>query len=213
MTTAYSVQVDPAQVKEAVALFEFVGGNSDDALRVSINKTTPKARTLSSREIRNQVRLQAAYVNERLTIIKATRKTLNGRIRALSRGLLLSRFSTDPLIASDKVGWIRPPLVPGAGIRVRVKPDGAPKTVTGDSETRGNKPFYMVINGGQNVAIAARFTGSKKIKVFSAPSLSQVFNTVRADVTPQAADIFQGELLDAMRYLLAKKYPPEPVDA
>jgi hypothetical protein len=212
MTVAYAVQVDPAQVKDAVSLFEFVGGNTDEALRVSINKTAPKTRTIASREIRNQVRLQAAYVNERLSIIKATRKNLSGRIRAASRGLLLSRFSTDPLIASDKAGWIRPPLVPGGGIRVRVKPDGAPKTVTGDSETRGNKPFYMVINGGQNVAIAARLTGSKKIKVFSGPSLSQVFNTVRADVTPQAAEIFEAELLDAMRYLLVKKYPPEPVE-
>jgi hypothetical protein len=212
MTVAYAVQVDPAQVKDAVSLFEFVGGNTDEALRVSINKTAPKTRTIASREIRNQVRLQAAYVNERLSIIKATRKNLSGRIRAASRGLLLSRFSTDPLISGDKVGWIRPPLVPGSGIRVRVKPDGAVKTVTGDSETRGNKPFYMVLNGGQNVAIAARLTGSKKIKVFSGPSLSQVFNTVRADVTPQAAEIFEAELLDAMRYLLAKKYPPEPTE-
>ena len=40
------------------------------------HKTTPKARTASSRAIREQVRLQASYVSQRLTIIKATRRTL-----------------------------------------------------------------------------------------------------------------------------------------
>lgn len=212
-TPSYGVQVDPDKVKEAVSLFEFVGGNSADALRVAINKTTPKVRTASSRAIRDQVRLQAAYVNERLTIIKATRRTLNGRIRALSRGLLLSRFSTDPLIAGGKVGWFRPPLVPPQGIRVKVKPDGGAKVVTGDADTRGNKPFYMVINKGANVAIAARLAGdNRKVKVFSGPSLSQVFNTVRDQITPSAAAVFEGELLQAMRYLLIKQYPPEPTD-
>lgn len=210
MTTSYGVQIDPAHVAEAVSLFEFVGGNTDNALRIAINKTTPKIRTASSRAIRDQVRLQAAYVNERLAILKATRKNLSGRIRAMSRGLLLSRFSTDATVASDKVGWFRPPLVPAQGIRVKVKPDGGSKVVTGDAETRGNKPFYMVINKGANVAIAARLTGSKKVKVFSGPSLSQVFAGVREDVTPQAAQVFEAELLDAMRFILAKKYPPEP---
>lgn len=216
MSSSYGVQVDEAAVAEARALFEFVGGNSADAMRVAINKTTPRVRTASSRAIRDQVRLQAGYVNERLTVIKATRRTLNGRIRALSRGLLLSRFSTDPLIASDKVSWIRPPLVPAQGVRVKVKPDESAKVVTGDAETRGNKPFYIVLNKGANVGIAARRTGQgpggRKVKVFSGPSLSQVFNTVRDDVTPEAASIFEGELLDAMRYLLARKYPPEPTN-
>jgi len=216
MTTSYSIQVDPDSVKEAVSLFEFVGGNTDEALRVAINKAAPKVRTASSKAIREQVRLQARYVNQRLTVIKATRRNLNGRIRALSRGLLLSRFSTDALVSSDKVGWFRPPLVPKQGIRVKVKPDGAAKVVTGDTDTRGNNPFYIVINGGQNVAIAARLagqgSGGRKVKIFGGPSLSQVFNTVRDQVTPEAADVFEGELLDAMRYLLVKKYPPEPTD-
>jgi hypothetical protein len=214
MTTSYDVQVDPGKIKEAASLFEFVGGNSADAMRVAINKTTPKVRTASSRAIREQVRLQASYVSQRLSIVKATRRTLNGRIRALSRGLLLSRFSTDPVIASEKVGWFRPPLVPAQGIRVKVKPSGGARLVTGDAETRGNKPFYLVINKGANVAIAARLNNpgprGGQLKVFSGPSLSQVFNTVRDQVTPSAADIFEGELLDAMRYLLVKKYPPEP---
>lgn len=210
MTTAYSVTVDPAQLAEATSLFKFVGGNTDEALRVAINQTTPRTRTASSRLIREQVRLKAGYVSERLTIIKATRKALSGRISAQKRGLLLTRFSTDPLIAGDKVGWIRPPSVPPQGIRVKVKPTGSPQVVEGGPDTAGNKPFYMVLNKGQNIGIAARLTGTRKVKVFHGPSLSQVFDDVRRDVTPQAQQIFRDELIDAMRYILAKKYPPQP---
>jgi hypothetical protein len=47
--------------------------------------------------------------------------------------------------------------------------------------------------------------------VFSGPSLSQVFDTVRGDVLPAASSEYQAQLLDAMRYLLVKKYPPEAV--
>lgn len=209
MTTVYTVQPDEAQLAEARALFEFVGGNSDLALRVAINKTTPRVRTLSSSKIREQVNLSASYVRDRLKVIKATRKKLSGRISAPRRGLLLSRFSTDPLIAGDKVGWIAPPPVPPLGIRVKVKPGQSPKVVEGGPYTAGNKPFYMVLNKGQNIGIAARLANTRKVKILHGPSLSQVFNTVRHQVTPVAQDIFQVQMLDAMRYLLAKQYPPE----
>ncbi len=212
MTVGYTIQADEAQLAEARALFEFVGGNSDEALRVALNKTAPKVRTASSAAIREQVRLSAAYVRERLDVVRATRSRLSASIKTPSRGLLLSRFSTDPLIAGEKVGWIRPPLVPPGGIRVRVKPSGPTRVVRGGADTAGNAPFYIVLNGGQNVGIAARFKGSRKIKVFSGPSLSQVFNTVREDVMPEAGEEFTRQMIDAMRYLLVKQYPPEGVE-
>lgn len=213
MTTQYAVQVDQQAVAEAQALFEFVGGNTDEALRVAINATLPKTRTASSRAIRQQVRLSASYVRDRLATRKATRKALTGKLGTPSRGLLLSRFSTNAQIAGDKVSWIKPPLVPPRGIRVKVKPEGAPKEVKGDGDTLPNKPFFLVINGGQNVGIAARLRGQRsKIKIFAGPSLSQVFDDVRDDITPDAAATLQAELLDAMRYILARKYPPEPQD-
>lgn len=202
---SYNVQVDEVAVKDAASLFEFVGGNSEDALRIAINKTAPKIRTLASKAIRTQVRLSASYVGERLLITKATRKKLTGAIATPSRGLLLSRFSTDPLIAGEKVGWIRPPLVPPGGIRIKIKPDGATKGAPGIGS---NKPFYMVLNSGANVGIMAR-DAAGKVQALYGPSLSQVFNTVRDDVLPPAGAELQTQLLDAMRYLLVKKYPPE----
>lgn len=205
----YSVQVDQAQVAEAVSLFEFVGGNSADALRVAINKTAPKIRTLASRQIREQVRLSASYVGEKLEISKATRAKLSAAIQTPSRGLLLSRFSTDATVASDKVGWIRPPAVPPGGIKVKVKPSGPTKLVHGGPGTAG-KPFYLVLNGGNNVGIAARLAGQgRKVKVLSGPSISQVFDDVRQDVLPQAGQELTAQLLDAMRYLLVKQFPLE----
>ena len=209
MSINYQIDVDQEAVADAVSLFEFVGGNTSDALRIAINKTAPKVKTLASRAIRDQVRLSASYVGERLVVTKATRSRLSGAIKTPSRGLLLSRFSTDPLIAGDKASWIRPPAIPSGGIRVKIKPDG--KT-TGAPGVGANKPFYIVLNKGQNVGIAARTgTDRKSIKVFSGPSLSQVFNTVRGDVLPTASTEYQAQLLDAMRYLLVKKYPPEAV--
>lgn len=207
---SYEFIVNQEGVKDAVETFEFIGGNTDEAIRVAINKTAPQARTLSSARIREQIRLSASYVNQRLVIRRATRKVLSGAVSTPSRGLLLSRFSTDPLIAGDKVGWIKPPLVPPRGIKVKIKPSGSAVTVSGDSDTRGNEPFYVILNGGQNVGIAARLAGQrKKFKVFSGPSLSQVFNTVRDDVLPQASAIYQAQLLDAIRYLTLKQLPQE----
>lgn len=206
MSTTYTVQVDQAAVADAASLFEFVGGNSADALRIAINKTAPKIRTAASKAIRTQVRLSASYVGERLEIVKATRARLTGAIQTPSRGLLLSRFSTDPLIAGEKVGWIRPPLVPPGGIRVKVKPDASPKVVQGDGV---RKPFYMVLNKGANVGIMRRTGVGRKVEALYGPSLSQVFNTVRGDVLPEAGAELQSQLLDAMRYLLVKQHPAE----
>lgn len=206
---SFEFLVNQEQVSDAIKTFEFIGGNSADAIRVAINKTTPRVRTRASALIREQVRLTASYVGDRLTIGKATRARLSGSIHTPVRGLLLSRFSTDSLIAGDKTSWIRPPFVPDRGIRVKVKPNDAPKVVKGDAQTQG-KPFYVVLNGGQNVAIAARFKGERrKFKVFYGPSLSQVFTTVKNDILDEASNIYRDEIIDAVRYLTQKMTAPE----
>lgn len=199
----YSVDPDLGQLQEAISLFEFVGGNTDEALRIAINKSAPKIRTLASSKIREQVRLQAGYVRERLLIKKATRKALSGAVQTSARGLLLSRFSTDAQVASDGIRWIRPPAMPAGGIKVKVKPDGGSKAVSG-------KPFYMVLKNSRAIGIMVR--DGDKIKTLYGPSLSQVFDDVRGDVLPEAGAEFTRQLIDAMRYVLVKKYPPEPVD-
>lgn len=208
-----NITVDKAAIAETVGFFEFVGGQTTDAVRIAINRAAPKVRTLSSSAIRSQVRLSASYVGGNLTVKKATRTDLSGAIRTPSRGILLTRFSTDSQIASDKLSWIVPPDEPARGIRVKVKPTGGTQVVDGKPGEIEGKPFYTVLPKSHALAIAGRRVtpGKKggKIKVFYGPSLSQVFNTVRDDVLPEAGQIYQAELLDAMRYILAKKFPAE----
>lgn len=208
MGISYYIQLDEAALKDTISAFAFVGGNTSDALRIAINKATPKIKTAASKAIRSQVRLSASYVSFNLTVRKATRARLSGAIFTPHRGILLSRFSTDRLISGAGVGWSHPPLIPAAGIKVKIKPSGAAKLAP---VINGNKPFYIVLNGGQNLGIAARLgTGRKGLKMFSGPSLSQVFNTVRGDVLPLASEEMQAQLIDAMRYILVKQHPPEP---
>lgn len=211
MSVGYEVRPNEEQLRDAVALFEFIGGNSADAVRVAINKTGPKVRTLSSREIRNQVRLKAGYVNERLKFTKATTRKLSGSIRTPTRGILMSRYSTDTRISGEKVSWLKPPPVPSRGIKVKIKPSQPPKLVSGGSETVGS-PWYLVLRGtGGRVGIAARraVPGPQggKVKVFHSPSLSQVFEDVKDDVSPEAGEEYTRQLADAMRYLLNKQRP------
>lgn len=213
MTTAYTVEPNREQLAEAIALFEFIGGNTRDAVRVAINKAGPQVRTASSKAIRESIRLKASYVNGKLGFKRATNANLSGKIETESRGLLLSRFSTDPLIAnSERVSWVKPPPIPSYGIRVKVKPTGAFKTVRGDSDIDG-KPFYMVLPNSRALAIAGRLKPGKrgkkggKIKVFYSPSVSQVFNRVKDEVP--ASDIYTKQLIDAMRYVLSKRKPTE----
>ncbi|HML83159.1 MAG TPA: phage tail protein [Thiomonas arsenitoxydans] len=205
MSVEYNVELDRDALREAISLFEFVGGNSDDALRVAINKAGPKVKTLAGRKIREQVSLKAAYVNDRLTFKRATRKDLSGAIGTPSRGLLLSRFSSEPNVANASVAWIKPPPNPYGGHYVKIKPGQPEKKIGrgGDS-----KPFYIVLKGSRALGIARR-TSSGAIDVLHGPSLSQVFDDVRGDVLPDAGAELQAQLLDAMRYLLAKQYPRE----
>ena len=215
----FSFEINPKEVDEAVALFKFVGGNTDQAFSVAINRTATKVRSGTklkngqsvSARIRSQVNLSASYVNKRLTIKKASRKELRGALRALYRGVLLSRYSTNAIIRNDgiKKSTLDVPKPPPRGIRVKVKPKGSTEALSSDY-------FYMRLRGSGVIAIARR-TGlypQRGYDVPYGPSVGQVFRGlptqgVRDQVTPGAADQFEFELLDAMRFVLAKKYPKE----
>ncbi|ADP97723.1 phage tail protein [Marinobacter adhaerens] len=185
------VEVDRSSLQEVRALLAKFSDGASRAHARSLNKTVTKSRTESSKEIRKQVRLNAAYVKSLMTITKASQKKLQAKISTPSRGLLLSRFSTDTSISGDKTSWLKPPAIPKRGIRVKVKPAGGAKVFDGDSEIEG-KPFYIVLPGTSGrVAIAGRRSkiGSEggRIKVFYGPSLSQVFTDVKEDIAEPLA--------------------------
>lgn len=179
-------RVERSSLQEVRALLARFSDGAQRAHVRTLNKTVAKGRVESDRAIRKQVRLKAAYVKSLLTITKASIRKPQAKISTPSRGLLLSRFSTDTSIAGDKVGWLKPPSIPARGIRIKVKPSGGAKVFSGDDEIKG-KPFYMVLPGTSGrVAIVGRRARSGsdggKIKVFYGPSLSQVFTDVKEDI-------------------------------
>jgi hypothetical protein len=207
----YTVKADTEQLQAAVKLFEFIGGNTSDALRVAINKTLPIAKTRSSQAIAEQVNLKAAYIKEKIGVFKASRQNLSGKLSAESRGTLLSRFEY-----GAKASLFGGLLTPSEPIKVKVNPGaGQIKTVKGDEETYGQPFLFRLKNAadGLTYGIGAwrKKSGTKggRIKAFYGPSVSQVFNSVRGEVTPELQETYTRQLIDAMRYVLSKQYPPE----
>lgn len=209
---AYSVRADQSQLEAAMSFFEFIGANTDDAVRVAINKTLPKVKSLSSRLIGEQVNLKPSYIDSNLIEKPATNTNLVGKLLAESRGTLLSHFQTGG--DGAVVGGI---LFPKSPIRVSVKP-GRSHSVTGAESPVAvyGKPFLFRLKNAKDgvqhgIGMFRRNSGAQggRIQTFYGPSVSQVFKTVRKDVEPEASDIYQAELLDAMSHVLNSQSPLE----
>lgn len=211
----YEITYDKDAVKEAIDYFQFVGGNTDRAMTSAINTTLTRSRKLAVAEMETQVNLDAKYIRSKLNLIRSSRRNLIGKVVAESRGLLMSKYATDPQINTDET-WQRAPLNPARGIEVKVKPTGPVKRMSTDY-------FYMILPTSHALAIVRRRTSQEisrrsetnsksrggKIDVAYAPSVSQVFNEVRGIILEDSATIFQDRLLVAMNNILKKKYPEE----
>lgn len=208
MTIGYRLEVNQQQLAEVDSLLAHIKAGSDKALTIGANKAGPKIRTLASRKIRDQVRLKAGYVSKNLKFVRGT-KTKPARISTPSRGILLSRFDTNAQIGDpDRVSWIKAPPVPPRGIRVKVKPSGGTTGVGAPPGTVG-KPFYLRLKNSGRIGIAFRRANAGprggKLSVRYGPSLSQVFNTVRDDVLPDASQEFQKQVHEAALFLVRKE--------
>lgn len=210
MTTQFAVKVDEEAISEAVALYKFIGGNTSLAIQRAINKALPITKTAAAKEITSQARLTAAYVKGKLTVVKANKFKLEGRIKADSRGLLWSKYSTDTKVSNDKTSWLLPPPVPVRGIKVKVKPAGPIKQLSKDY-------FYMVLPSSRALAIVKRrdTPGAEggTIEVEHGPSVSQIFNDVKNKWRPsfdsKASDLYTDKLINSMKYIVNQQYPPE----
>lgn len=157
--------------KEAAKELKTLGQEGQRAVTRALNKTATKTRTLASKDIRSQVNLKAGYVREKLRIKKATFKQPQAVIYASRRGVLMTRY---------------PHKVLSRGVSVRIKKGKARKVMKG--------AFVTTVNaGGKKVQVIAvqhrpraRYsTGNLKFDVLYGPSVSQVFQTARADITPE----------------------------
>lgn len=179
-----NVQIDRASLNNVRLLLAGVSKQAPKILSRSLNKTVAKGKTEVSKAVRKEVKLSASYVKSRLSVKKASTKNLQARVVTPSRGILLSRFSTQANVRSENISWIRAPKTPPRGIKVKVSPSSGAKTVSGDNETTG-KPFYLALpNGRLGIAARRKQAGPRggKLKVFHGPSLSQVFNNVKEDL-------------------------------
>lgn len=135
----------------------------------ALNRTISKGRTLASKEIRDEVRLTATYVRDRLKIVQATIALQRASVVAKKRGILLSRFPHSVRIKR--------------GVTVRVKKGGGGKLLKGAFRAK-------VRAGGSTVdVIATRIpgrykNGNAKFRTFYGPSPSQVLNNTKPKLTP-----------------------------
>lgn len=162
----------------------------------AINKTADRTRTASAKSIREQVAFPASYLNPgegRLVVSsRASADNLEAVIGARTRATSLARFVT-----SGSVGKM--------GVTVQVAPGFAkymkraflirlPAGRSGEIETKSNLGLAIRLKPGETLT-GRRTAVQKKGNLYFlyGPSVSQVFNTVREDVSPDAADYLATE--------------------
>lgn len=190
-------EINRDQLNDVQLMVKGIAVNGPKVLSRSLNKTAAKARTVSSKKIREQVNLKAGFVNERLKIDKANWGSLKARLSAKRRGLLIGNYLHGVTGRTAKgnnrygklidynakkkmysVGDLSQPL------KLKIKPRGGAKAVPKDW-------FILPKLKGVNIPALAKREGNK-LKVIYAPSISQVFSDVRDDID----DDMSGYLLD-----------------
>lgn len=165
----------------------------------AINKTADRARTAGARRILEQVNLPPSYLNPsqgRLTVAERARTdSLEARVRGRQRATSLARFVVGDSRPGDK-----------AGLNVKIKAGGGAR--------RLERAFLIRLRAGSasldtksNMGLAVRTSGEKPRTAYKplligknlwllyGPSVDQVWNTVRDDITPETADYLEREFL------------------
>lgn len=161
----------------------------------AINRTADRTRTAAAREITRQVALPASYLNPsqgRLVVSrKASPADLRAVISARTRPTMLARFASGGTVGRQ-------------GVTVQVAP-GFAKFM--------KRAFLIALpagrggpDSGRNVGVAIRLRAgevihNKKVMhrmrgnlyLLYGPSVDQVFQSVRADVSPDASEFLERE--------------------
>jgi hypothetical protein len=173
-------------------------GVTAEATKLAINDSARKAQVLSKKEIESQVEFPKGYLNNkagRLSVSKFASNndpmaTITGRFRATS----LTRFVTNQsaLMRGGNGGFIL-----GRGTaKLKVK--------AGAVSTIDNAYLLRMKNGNIGFAVRAGKSGprgtSKKYPIGNTgwwflygPSVNEVFNTVRDDVSPEVSKFLNSE--------------------
>lgn len=172
------ISIDQNQLGDVQVMLKSLTLDGPKILSRALNKTATYGKKRASQEIRKQVRLKAAYVNDpkNLNVIKSTWTKLTAKITANPRGLLMTHFPHTAL----KRG----------GVTVGIKAGGGRKKMP--------KAFKTTVRAGSKrveviaLPAAGKYkTGNRRMRVLYGPSVSQVFNKTR--------DMIDGELVEYLQ--------------
>lgn len=153
------------------------------ALVRAVNHAATRGRTQGSRLIRDEVKLPAAYVNERLKVThRASTTDPTALISGRGRATQLSRFGAKQLTVKAKL--------PGkrrlAGARVEVKP--------GQKKVMPNA-WVMKQKGGNTGLMIRTGPNRKDYKTLYGPSVDQLWQNIREQVAPEVEDAMLAEFI------------------
>lgn len=167
----------------------------------TVNRVASKNRTAASKNIRQQIRLPAAYVNENLTITKkATRQNPEAVISGRKRATRLARYGAKQLLktarqaSGDRMRGI-PSGKKQAGVSVHVRRN--------ESRRKHRKAFLLPLKTNGWMGAFIRFgPGEKDIKHMYGPSVDQVFKDVREEIRPQIRRDLAAEFRRQLNYAI-----------
>jgi len=203
------IQINQQQFQDVQERLAYIKNGANLALSRALNKTAAKAKTEASKAIRSQVRLSASYVKEKINgpadgfEFKATSNKLTAKISTPKRGVRLDNFLTS--LAPYRAGRPTDP------IKVKVKPTG--------SSLKISSAFWVPAknSGGYLIAVRNEILRQQGMKiklapagytVLSGPSISQVFNTVRDDISISLSEYLTTVMERETAWLITKNPPP-----
>lgn len=202
------IQINQQQFQDVQERLAYINNGTNLALSRALNKTAAKAKTEASKAIRSQVRLSASYVKEKINgpsdgfEYKATTNKLTAKISTQKRGVRLDNFLTS--LAPYRAG------TPTDPIKVKIKPSGAAIKIS--------SAFWVPAknSGGYLIAVRNEVLRQQGMKikiapagytVLSGPSISQVFNTVKDDISISLSDYLATVMERETAWLITKNPP------
>jgi hypothetical protein len=166
----------------------------------AVNKATDRARTSSSKLMREQVDFPARYLSGQDGRLEITQRATEGNLEAAITG----RFRPTSLARFARSG------TPGKnGVRVEVAPGFAKlmrraflirlRAGTADLDTKSNLGLAIRLKPGETIQNKKKAVQLKNgLVLLYGPSVDQVFRTVASDVAPETADFLEAEFLRLM---------------
>lgn len=199
---------DGSYIVALQGLDETIGATSrlpSDIVRFAqqaVNKTAFRARTESSKRIREQVAFSASYLSDesgRLSVSKkANNVDLEARITGRFRPTSLARF----IVGTPNNKGVRVKVAPGLArfmsraFVIKLRAGSA------DIETKSNQGLAIRLRAGETISNKHKVlgrSGNSSLYLLYGPSVDQVFNNVAEDISPESADYLEAEFLRLLK--------------